>query len=104
VAEEQTLVSQVLQEYRNNPEYDRKELRDLRKFLRQPLVGASIQQLRKALQYFSTTGEVSPLIEAVRNLYQHQAELVIIGSGDKKPVNRIKREDLRLMCYEYVYD
>lgn len=104
VAEEQTLVSQVLQGYLNNPEYDRKELRELRKFLKQPLVGASVQQLRKALQSFSTTSEVTPLIEAVRELYQHQAEFVSNGSGDKKPVNRIKREDLRLMCYEYVYD
>jgi SNF2 family DNA or RNA helicase len=104
VAEEQTLVSQVLQGYLNNPEYDRKELRELRKFLKQPLVGASVQQLRKALQSFSTTSEVTPLIEAVRELYQHQAELVSNGSGDKKPVNRIKREDLCLMCYEYIYD
>lgn len=104
VAEEQTLVSQVLQGYLNNPEYDRKELRELRKFLKQPLVGASVQQLRKALQSFSTTSEVTPLIEAVRELYQHQAEFVSNGSGDKKPVNRIKREDLRLMCYEYIYD
>ncbi|MCB9451449.1 MAG: helicase [Anaerolineaceae bacterium] len=104
VAEEQTLVSQVLQGYLNNPEYDRKELRELRKFLKQPLVGASVQQLRKALQSFSTTSEVTPLIEAVRELYLHQAELVSNGSDDKKPVNRIKREDLRLMCYEYVYD
>jgi superfamily II DNA or RNA helicase len=104
VAEEQTLVAQVLQGYLNNPEYDRKELRELRKFLKQPLVGASVQQLRKALQSFSNTSEVTPLIETVRELYQHQAEWVSNGSGDKKPVNRIKREDLRLMCYEYIYD
>lgn len=103
VAEEQTLVSQVLQGYLNNPEYDRKELRELRKFLKQPLVGASVQQLRKALQSFSTTNEVTALIEAVRELYQHQAEFASNGSGDKKPVNRIKREELHLICYEYIY-
>ena len=50
VAEEQTLVSQVLQGHLNNPELDRKELRELRQFLKQPLVGASVQQLRKAMQ------------------------------------------------------
>jgi len=103
VAEEQTLVSQVLQGHLNNSEYDRKELRELRKFLKQPLVGASVQQLRKALQSFSTTNEVATLIEAVRELYQHQAEFTSNGSGDKKSVNRIKREELHLICYEYIY-
>lgn len=103
VAEEQTLVSQVLQGHLNNPDYDRKELRELRKFLKQPLVGASVQHLRKALQSFSTTNEVTTLIEAVRELYQHQAEFTSNGSGDKKSVNRIKREELHLICYEYIY-
>jgi hypothetical protein len=103
VAEEQTLVSQVLQEHLNNPHYDRKELRELRKFLKQPLVGASVQHLRKALQSFSATSEVAVLIEAVRELYQHQAEFASSGLDDKKPVNRIKREELHLICYEYIY-
>lgn len=104
VAEEQTLALQILQTHLNNPEYDRKELRELRKFLKQPLVGASVQQLRRALQGYSTSSEVTPLIEAVRELYRHQAELVSADAGDKKPVIRIKREDLRLICYEYVFN
>ena len=54
VSEEQTLVSHVLQGYLNNPGLDRKELRELRQFLKQPLVGASVQQLRKTLQTYST--------------------------------------------------
>src|SRR5690606_21847942 len=61
VAEEQTVVSQILQDHLNNPEFDRKELRELRKFLKQPLVGASVHQLRKALQAFSDTGDVHEL-------------------------------------------
>ena len=103
VSEEQTLVSQVLQGYLNNPEFDRRELRELRKFLKQPLVGASVQQLRKALQTYSSANNVHVLIETVRALYQHQGEFSTNGSGDKKPVSRIKREDLKLVCYEYIY-
>ncbi|TVR24965.1 MAG: helicase [Anaerolineaceae bacterium] len=103
VAEEQTLVSQVLQGHLNNPDYDRNELRELRKFLKQPLVGASVQQLRKSLQSFSATSEFRPLIEAVREIYQHQAEFAANGAVDKKPANRIRREDLKLICFEYVY-
>jgi hypothetical protein len=103
VSEEQTLVSQVLQGHLNNPGFDRRELRELRQFLKQPLVGASVQQLRKTLQTYSSTNDIHGLIETVRMLYQHQGEFSSNGSGDKKPVTRIKREDLKLVCYEYIY-
>jgi superfamily II DNA or RNA helicase len=103
VVEEQTLVSQILQGHLNNPAVDRQELRELRKFLKQPLVGAAVQQLRKALQTYSSTNDVQVLIEVVRERYQHQGEFSSNGSGDQKPVGRIKREDLKLMCYEYIY-
>jgi superfamily II DNA or RNA helicase len=72
VAEEQTLVAHVLQGHLNHPELDRGELRELRKFLKQPLIGASVQQLRNALQTYSSTNDVQVLIETVRTLYQHQ--------------------------------
>ncbi len=103
VSEEQTLVSQVLQGHLNNPGFDRRELRELRQFLKQPLVGASVQQLRKALQTYSSTNNVHGLIETVQALYQHHGEFSPNGSGDKKPVGRIQREDLKLICYEYIY-
>jgi superfamily II DNA or RNA helicase len=103
VAEEQTLASQVLQGHLNHPDFDRRELRELRKFLRQPLVGASVQQLRQGLQTYSSTNDVQGLIATVRELYQHQGVASSRGSGDKKPVSSIRREELTLICYEYVY-
>ena len=103
VAEEQALVSQVIQAHLNSPEYDRKELRELRKFLKQPLVGASVQQLRKALQSYSSSNEVDALIDTVRELYQHQAEIGIAASDDQRRTPQIRREDLKLICYEYIY-
>ncbi len=103
VAEEQTLVSQVLQGHLNNPEYNRQELRALRKFLKQPLVGASVQQLRQALQAFSATNDVAVLIAAVRELYEQQADSPAGDADEKKPVPRIARDDLHLICYEYIY-
>ena len=103
VSEEQTLVSQVLQGHLNNPGFDRRELRELRQFLKQPLVGASVQQLRKVLQTYSSTNDVRGMIETVQALYQRQGGFSSHGSGDKKPVGRIQREDLKLICYEYIY-
>ena len=103
VAEEQALVAQVLQGHLNHPEMDRQELRELRKFLRQPLVGASVQQLRNAIQTYSRTNDVQVLIETVRALYQHQGAVSSNEPADKKPASRIRREDLKLICYEYIY-
>ncbi len=104
VAEEQTLASQVLQAQLNNPCFDRTELRDLRKFLKQPLIGAGVQRLRKALQTYSGSNEALILVETVRELRQSQGELSSNGSSEKKSSNRISRDDLRLVCYEYVYN
>jgi len=36
-------------------------------------------------------------------LLPSQGEFSSHGSGDKKPVSRIKREDLKPVCYEYIY-
>ena len=47
--------------------------------------------------------DVHELIETVRTLYQHQGAVSSNGSGDKKSASRIKREDLKLICYEYIY-
>ena len=53
VAEEQAIVSQILRQQLHNPAYERQEIRELRKFLKQPLVGASVQQLREAMKSYS---------------------------------------------------
>jgi hypothetical protein len=103
VAEEQALVAQLLHGHLSHPGMDRQELREFRRFLRQPLVGASVQQLRKALQIYSSTSDVQVLIEAVRALYQHQGAVFSNEPVDKRPAIRIRGEHLKLICYEYIY-
>ena len=76
---------------------------ELRKFLKQPLVGASVQQLRKALQSYSSSNDAALLIETVREIYTQQGTLSATDSLEKKAVNGLTRENLRLICYEYVY-
>jgi superfamily II DNA or RNA helicase len=103
VTEEQALVAQVLQGHLNHPQMDRQELRELRKFLRQPLVRASVQQLREALQTYGRTNDVQVLLETVRALHQHQGS----GSSHEPPhaklLSKIRRKDLTLICYEYIH-
>lgn len=102
VAEEQNLAAQILHNHLNSPEFNRTELRDLRKFLKQPLVGASVQQLRKALHAYSTSNDVAGLVATVRALYQQQG-VQATDTPEKPPNNNITREQLRLICYEYIY-
>jgi SNF2 family DNA or RNA helicase len=103
VAEEQMLVAQVLQGQLNSPNFDRTELRELRKFLKQPLIGASVQQLRKALQVYSATNDASALLSTVQELHRSQGATQSL-EADKPKGSRISRSELKLICYEYVYD
>lgn len=104
VAEEQNIVSQILQEQLNNPEYDRRELRDLRRFLKQPLVGASVQALRQAMREYTTSGNLHEVVDVVRTLFQQQGTVQQDFSSMREPSNkRLTRDDLYLVCYEYIW-
>ncbi|MCI0577972.1 MAG: phospholipase D-like domain-containing protein [Chloroflexi bacterium] len=102
VAEEQTLVAQILREQLQNSAFDRQEIRELRQFLKQPLVGASIQLLRDALRAYSANGDARPLIDTTRQLYDQQAGLPPEPENGNR-MKAITRDDLHLVCYEYIY-
>jgi hypothetical protein len=100
VAEEQAIVSQILRQQLHNPAYDRQEIRDLRKFLKQPLVGASVQELRDVMKTYSATNELAPLMDTLRALYEQQGP---VDGGESRPRSqRLTREDLHLVCFEYI--
>lgn len=103
VAEEQTLASQILQTQLSNPLFDRAELRELRKFLKQPLVGAAVQQLRKSLQTYTATNKAEDVVGTIRHLSQQQGKLPSEIESVSKPADLITRENLKLVCFEYVY-
>jgi hypothetical protein len=73
VAEEQAIIAQILRQQLHNPAYDRQEIRQLRNFLKQPLVGAAVQLLREAMKAYSVSNEFEPLMTSLRELYQQQS-------------------------------
>ena len=101
VAEEQNIARQVLQQHFSNPAFDRTELQKLRKFLKQPLVGASVATLRQVLKAYSASSDPKSLVEAISELYEQQGQIDAASTVTRR-VPRIAREDLRLVCYEYV--
>jgi hypothetical protein len=97
VSEEQNIVAGILR----NPALDRAELRELRQFLKQPLVGAAVQRLRDGLRQYSVDSDVTALLGVVRALYREQG----YGDTSQAAARRtplVTREDLHLVCYEYI--
>ncbi len=102
VAEEQAIVSQILRQQLHNPDYDRDEIKQLRNFLKEPLVGASVQQLRDGMKAYSAATNVQSLMSTLRQLYEAQGQNAVQLS-DKEKSKRLTREDLHLICYEYIW-
>ncbi len=99
VAVEQNIARQVLQQHLSNPDFDRTQIRELRAFLKQPLVGASVATLRKALKEYSVSSDPQPLVQVVNDVFELQGRADRL---DTKRIPKISRDDLHLVCYEYI--
>jgi hypothetical protein len=99
VSPEQLTVAELLREYVDHPETNREEIRELRKFLRQPFPGVYVKRLRISLQDFNTSKNILDLLSVVRELQQAYG---VIENSSEKPLRTIGRDDLHLVCYEYV--
>lgn len=103
VAVEQVNAKLILGHATRGPSFDREEIAALRKFLDQPLVGASVKQLRNALNAYGKSKDIAPLVEVVRALHVSQGVPEENSARQERAPVRITREDLHLVCYEYVY-
>jgi hypothetical protein len=100
VAETQNVVRQILSQHASSPGVDRNELLELRKFLKQPLVGAAVKTLREAVKAYSSGADIGPLLDTLRTLRTQQG--LIPESPGQAPRHVVQREDLHLVCFEYV--
>lgn len=99
VSQEQLTVAEVLRARLDHPGIDREEVKLFRRFLRQPLPGAYVKRLRATLQVFNRTKDLNGLLNELRSLSQSAGTVEPLES---KPFS-IGREDLHLVCYEYVW-
>ena len=98
VDEIQNLVSTVLQEHLNNPDLPRKRVRAALRALRQPLLGAFLRELRGAYDAHRRDGDVGALLEAVEQTVQTDGP----AEGTAPAAVPLRREDLHLVCWEYI--
>jgi len=97
----QQTVATAIQGYLNHPDLDRKEAIELIRFLNQPMLSIQIKQLRAALRSFKAAGQVKALMDEVRKLRGIVAEPQAADYGGEER-RTIRREDLRLICFEFL--
>lgn len=98
VAPEQVTIAELLREHIASSITSREEVRELRRFLKQPLPGAYVKRLRGGLGNYTKDRDLTPLLAIVRELQQAFGAIVSIAT----PLPQIDRDDLHLVCFEYV--
>ncbi len=99
VSQEQLTVAEMLRENANHPATSREEIREMRRFLKQPLPGVYTKRLRSSLQAFTTSQNVLDVLAVVRELQQAYG----VVEEPVKPQQILSRDALHLVCYEYVW-
>ncbi len=96
----QQTIATVLRSYINSPTIKRRDVITSIQQLNQPLPGVYVKELRRAYESFSASGRVDELLVAVQGIGQEQAQPASSESEGKAPVGR---EDLKLVCFDYVW-
>lgn len=96
----QQTITTAIQGYLQHPDVDRKQALDAIRYLSQPLPGVQVKELRNAFQDFRKVQSIGSLLEAVLSLrtrYGTSSEM-----ASRESVNELHREDLHLVCFDYV--
>jgi len=104
----QQTIATTLRSYINSPAINRKEIIAAIQRLNEPQPGVYVKTLRKAYEAFTSNAQVDELLAAVKSIGAGTnvpgnggAASSADSPGDKTP---IKREDLKLICFDYVWD
>ncbi|MGO9613523.1 MAG: helicase-related protein [Dissulfurispiraceae bacterium] len=96
----QQTVATAIQSYLNHPDVKRKEALEAIKYLNQPLPGAQIKELRKAYKEFQKNTIPEALIGMIISMRQKYGTRAI-GITETGRID-LKREDLKLICFDYL--
>jgi hypothetical protein len=97
---QQTVVT-LLQGYLSHPDVSRPSVIEAIRFLNQPMWRAQISDVRRAYKEFQRAGDVNRLLEEIEGLrlrFGNQTS----GQSANRTRPAITRDDLRLICYDFV--
>lgn len=100
VSPEQITLSELLASNLSHPATSRDEVLTLRKSFQQPLEGVYVSEIRSALQDYAQTKVFEGLLAVARHIY---AQRGIVTPSSTPEGDIVRAEDLRLICYEYVW-
>jgi len=96
----QQKIATVLHGYSNSPAVSRKEVIAAIQQLNVPLPGVYVKTLRKAYEAFTSNAQVEELLAAVKSISVERERPASIASESKIPV---RRENLKLICFDYLW-
>jgi len=101
----QQSVATTVQGYMDHPDIERSRAVDAIRSLSQPMTKTQVGELRRAFQEFQRKGDIKALLAQVEALRQEFAGTEVGGDTGKKEILRsYSREDLRLICMDFVTD
>jgi len=95
----QQTVSTLLRSYLNSPQIPRKDVKAAIHVLGAPLPRVHVKSIRQAYEVFSKDREPSKLVQAVVGLRELVGERETSNAPSRPGV---KREDLHLVCFDYI--
>ena len=100
----QQTVSTVVQQFLNHPQVDRKRAVGVIAFLNGPMQNIQVSELKKIYKIYQQTQSIAELIarlEAMQAAYAGEEQL---PTKSGKPLPKLQREDLRLICFDVLSD
>jgi hypothetical protein len=104
LSSEQSAVVVALQQALGRPGIDRGRVLNLLTALSQPLLSAPVKEARQAMLRLQRGGDVETFLsvcESVAEKYAPKAPITPSGT-DENPSSVLKKEDLRLICFEFL--
>jgi superfamily II DNA or RNA helicase len=99
----QQSLATVIQGYINNPDVDRRRAITAIRFLNQPMLSVQIRELRKSYKEFQITNNIGELLGAIDRLREQFGDTQENKKNSAlKSATQLRREDLRLICFEVV--
>jgi hypothetical protein len=99
---QQTIVT-ILRSYINSPAVERKAVIAGMQKLLEPQPGVYIKALKKVHEAFVADGAITSLLAAVQGLGEPVMEDRPAAASVSDKSDPIRREDLRLICFDYVW-
>jgi hypothetical protein len=96
---QQTIIT-TLRNHLNSPGVDRREILELVRFLSQPMPNVHVKTLRQSYETYQLERSVETLVSAVAEIRHSVGE---IHEVREKSSGSIGRDDLHLICFDYVW-